>query len=161
MIGKREGMLDTVMRYMRDSGFSFATSSEFNMVLFKMVGKNGQWTCYGIAREQQRQFALYSKLGFKVPPDTRSAVAEFLTLANYGMIIGNFEMDMSDGEVKFKTSIDVSGGELTHGMLDALFGFNLAMFDKYLDALTAVALAAKGPQRAIAEVEERANEEED
>ena len=161
MIGKREGMLDTVTRYMRDRDFRFVVTPELSMVLFRMVGKNGQWTCYGIAREKERQFALYSKLDFKVPPDTRSSVAEFLTLANYAMIIGNFEMDMRDGEVRFKTSIDVDDGKLTWGMLDSLFGINFAMFDKYLDALSDVALAAKSPLRAIEEADERANEEED
>jgi len=34
-------------------------------------------------------------------------VNEFLTRANYGLNIGNFEMDFQDGEIRFKTAIDV------------------------------------------------------
>ena len=37
------------------------------------------------------------------------AIAEFLTRTNYSMIIGNFELDFADGEIRYKTSIDVQG----------------------------------------------------
>lgn len=30
--------------------------------------------------------------------------AEFLTRANYGLVFGNFEMDMHDGEIRYKPS---------------------------------------------------------
>jgi len=43
----------------------------------------------------------------------RGAVAEFINRANYGIIIGNFEMDFADGEIRYKTSIDVQGDKLT------------------------------------------------
>lgn len=52
-----------------------------------------------------------------VPEDRRLALAEFLTRANYGLFIGNFEMDWQDGEVRYKTSIDVAGDRLSTALV--------------------------------------------
>jgi len=42
---------------------------------------------------------------------------KFLTRANYGMMIGNFEMDFTDGEIRYKTSIDVEGDKLSSALI--------------------------------------------
>ena len=34
---------------------------------------------------------------------------KYLTLANYGVVNGNFEMDLSDGEIRYKTYVDADG----------------------------------------------------
>ena len=46
------------------------------------------------------------------PEEMRVPMAEFLTRANYGLRIGNFEMDFEDGEVRYKSSVDFEGIEL-------------------------------------------------
>ena len=51
----------------------------------------------------------------RVAEEQRQIVAELLARINYGLNIGNFELDMTDGEIRYKTSIDVEGGELTSG----------------------------------------------
>lgn len=43
------------------------------------------------------------------PENKRLAVAEILTRANLGMIIGNLELAFVDREIRYKTSIDVEG----------------------------------------------------
>ena len=41
------------------------------------------------------------------------AIAELLTRANYGIRIGNFERDYSDGEIRDKSSLDFECQSLT------------------------------------------------
>jgi hypothetical protein len=116
-------------------------------------GKNGSWVCYAQARDEQRQFLCYSVMESKVPEPKRQAVAEFLTRANYGLWIGNFEMDFSDGEVRFKTSVDVGGGELTTAMVKTLVHTNVLMMDRYLPGIMSVIYGGTAPAEAVAEVE--------
>ena len=47
----------------------------------------------------------YHTAPIKVPVEQRAAVSEFITRANYGLTKGNFEMDFSDGELRYKTTI--------------------------------------------------------
>jgi hypothetical protein len=41
-------------------------------------------------------------------------------MANYDMIIGNFELDLRDGEVRYKTSIDFEGDRLSFAYINNL-----------------------------------------
>ena len=53
-------------------------------------------------------------------------IAQFLTPANYGTLIGNFELDFKDGEIRYKTSIDVEGDRLTPALIKRLVYSTLA-----------------------------------
>ena len=47
----------------------------------------------------------YHTAPIKAPLEQRTAISEFITRANYGLTNGNFEMDFSDGELRYKTTI--------------------------------------------------------
>lgn len=85
----------------------------------------------------------------------RGAVMEFLTLANYGLMEGNFEFDLSDGEVRFKTSLRVAGNEDLEVAVAHLLAFNLAVFAVYGEAFAAVAVGTADPAEALQIVEQR------
>ncbi|MEO3704272.1 hypothetical protein [Trichormus azollae] len=50
----------------------------------------------------------------------RMAVAEFIARGNFGIVIGNFEIDFSDGEIPYKTSIDVKGDRPSFALIKRL-----------------------------------------
>jgi len=116
-------------------------------------GENGKWTCYAKAREEQEQFVFYSICPVNAPENKRLAVAEFLTRANSGMIIGNFEMDFKDGEIRYKTSIDVEGDSLTSALIKRLVYANVTMMDEYLPGIMSVIYGDVSAVDAIAQIE--------
>ena len=116
-------------------------------------GKNGQWTCYAKADEEKEIVTFYSYCPVKVPEDKRPIMADFLTRANYGLYIGNFEMDYNDGEVRFKTSIDVEGDRLSFELMKRLAYNNVGVMDRYLPGIMQVTYGGASPQEAIAKVE--------
>jgi len=93
---------------------------------------NGKWECYAAANEEQQQMVFYSICPINTPASKRQALAEFLTGINYGQIIGNFELDMEDGEIRYKTSIDVEGSTLTLLQINNLVYTNITMMDTHL-----------------------------
>ncbi|MEB3294607.1 MAG: hypothetical protein VKJ24_15735 [Synechococcales bacterium] len=57
------------------------------------------------------------------------------------LITGNsnhFELDFNDGEIQYKTSIDVEGDRLTPALIKRLVYTNVAMMDDYLPGIQAV-----------------------
>jgi len=116
-------------------------------------GQNGKWTCYAKAREQQQQFVFYSNCPLKVPETKNLAIAEFIARANFGMIIGNFELDFTDGEIRYKTSIDVEGANLTFTQIKRLVYANVMMMDQYLPGIMSVIDSDVEPKDAIAQIE--------
>ncbi len=117
-------------------------------------GMNGKWMCYAQAREAQRQFVFYSVLPVNVPANKRADVAEFITRANYGMIIGNWEMDYTDGEVRYKTSMDVEGIDISAPMIRQLVYANLVVTDRYLTGIMRVMYSDLPPAHILEDIED-------
>ncbi|WP_244932227.1 YbjN domain-containing protein [Nocardioides sp. W7] len=101
------------------------------------------WPFVAQVEPEDQQIAFYSLLPDEVPPDRREAVATVLTHANYGLTIGSFEIDVTDGDVRFRTSLDLGAAEVDDTVLAALVSplvvHNLAAMDLWIDGLQAVA----------------------
>lgn len=110
---------------------------------------NGKLDMFIHAHDEARRLLVYTRpQAILVRDAALSAVAEFLTRANYGLPLGNFELDMNDGELNFKNSVDVNGGELTSDMVKTLITFSLECVNRYLPGLRDV-LDGTAPQQAI------------
>jgi hypothetical protein len=116
-------------------------------------GKNGDLRCYAIVRVDLEEFLYYAVAPVKIPEDDRTAVAEYLTRANYGLRIGNFELDYSDGEVRYKSSIDFEGQTLTSELIRNAIYPAVHTMDRYLTGLLRVSFGGATPLEAIEEVE--------
>lgn len=117
------------------------------------TGKSARWMCYAQAREQQQQFVFYSVCPINAPSARRAEAVEFITRANYGMIIGNFELDYNDGEIRYKTSIDVENAALTSPLVKQLVYSNVAMMDRYLPGIMSVIYGGTDPAEAVRIIE--------
>ncbi len=116
-------------------------------------GKNGDLRCYAIIRVDLEEFLFYAVAPVKVPEEVRMAVAEYLTRANYGLRIGNFELDYSDGEVRYKSSLDFEGQTLTSDLIRNAIYPAVHTMDRYLPGLLRVSFGGATPHEAIEEVE--------
>ena len=81
-------------------------------------------------------------------------MAEFLTRVNYGILIGNFEMDYKNGEVRFRTSLDFEDQVLNYALISNHVYPNVWMMDRYLPGLFAVVDSEKDPEEIIKTIEE-------
>ncbi len=121
------------------------------IVRMNFAGDSGNWACLAQAREPHQQVVFYSICPLRVPEAKRAAMSEFLTRVNYGVVIGNFEMDLDDGEVRYKTSLDLE--DVTEpAVLPALLGHivyaNVAAMDRYLPGMMAVITGSKSAAEA-------------
>ena len=117
------------------------------------AGEAARWQCYCKVREEQHQILFYSIAPSSVPEDKRAAVAEFITLANYGLIIGNLEMDFGDGEVRYKSAVDVEGAPFDPSSIRNIVYANVLTMDRYLPGLLAMLHGDLSAVDAIAKVE--------
>lgn len=117
------------------------------------IGKSGELRCFANIKVDLEQFIFYATAPIKVPEEVRPAAAEFLTRANFGMRIGNFELDYSDGEVRFKSSIDFEGQVLTFDLIRNAIYPAVQILDRYLPGLMRVSYGGATPVEAIEEIE--------
>jgi hypothetical protein len=137
---------DAVARYLAGRDWPFQEIDD--LFATPVTGTAGNWMAYFVPREEDEQLLVYSGLRATVPTDRLDAVLNYLTRANFDLAIGNFEANVDDGQVRFKTSIDVAGAELSDPLIDHLFMANVASADRYLPGLEAV-IVGTDPAAAI------------
>ena len=131
-------MTNVATRLLDERGCSYETLPEGGVLTFLFSGGDESWQCFIELQEDAQRVVIYSVCPFNVPEQLRRRMAEFLTRANYGLLIGNFELDLDDGEVRYKTSIDHKGSELTTPLLSRALLANLHTMDSHLGAIAAI-----------------------
>ncbi len=96
------------------------------------------WRVHVWIRVAEHQVLVHSVYPALVPEDRRAAVGRFLHRANFGAILGNFELDLDDGEVRYRTSIEVGDLHPSPGLLRPLFVANIGTCHRYFPGLAAV-----------------------
>jgi hypothetical protein len=145
--------LETLGQYLKDINWYPQRLKDKTAYRVIFSGENGQLACYAQILVDLEQFLFYAVAPVKVPEEMRIATAEFITRANYGLHIGNLEMDFSDGEVRYRSSLDFQGQELTPQLIKLTIYPAVQTMDRYLPGLMTVVYGGKTPAEAVAEME--------
>ena len=148
-------LFNQLLQFFEQDDRSFDRTQGETVLCLTHEGKNGSWSCYAVVAEEQRQILFYSVCPIAAPAARRAAAMEFFTRANYGMPIGNFEIDLEDGEIRYKTTIDVKDGTFVAEFAKQPVYTNVRAMDAYLPGIVATIERGIGAQEAIALVEKR------
>ena len=116
-------------------------------------GTNTDLRCVAQIKLEGQQLVIYSFSPVRVPEDRRILAAEYLTRANYGLHVANFEMDFNDGEVRCKGSLDFEDEALSFVWIRNTIYPSVRLLDRYFPGLMKVIYGEKTPADAITEIE--------
>ncbi|HEY9078313.1 MAG TPA: YbjN domain-containing protein [Anaerolineaceae bacterium] len=147
-------ILETAARFFEQDGWQFEKIPNRPLIhtTYESVDHHC-WECYAQERQDFQQLIFYSIFPLKAPPVTRYRLVEFLTRANFGMFIGNFEMDMSDGEIRYKTSMDFEDQQVTTGLIHNLVYNNVSAMERYYSGIQKMIQEDLPPKDVISEIE--------
>ncbi len=131
-------LLDVMERFLVEGGWPCDKEEDRDLLRSALQADNGTYAISIKTLENFGQVLCYVHSQTFIAAERRMDVAEYLTRANFGMHIGNFEMDFGDGEVRFKVALDVDGGELTPSMASSMVVAGCMMMDRYYPGLMAV-----------------------
>ncbi|OCT13646.1 hypothetical protein A8709_18840 [Paenibacillus pectinilyticus] len=94
-------------------------------------GENGTWIVLVRTDEEKQVCLVYSIFPEFVPEEHRGEMAVYLIEENYDLVVGNFELDTTDGELRYRTSIDAENAHLTMELFGQLFKTNVVNMDHY------------------------------
>lgn len=101
----------------------------------EIPGAEDSYTCYVQIDDELGQLVFYGIVPHTVPPADRVESAVALAGVNYGLAVGKFELDLTDGELRFSTGIDVTGTRLDPVVLERMIDNALEMLDAYTPTL--------------------------
>ena len=140
---------DVLIAHFEANGIRFSSNRERRRAWFTMNSGSALQKCtFGFDRtgdvlQIRIQYPVLAKEKF------RPHAMEFITRANYGLVIGNFEMDLKDGEIRYHTSHLMKEGQLDDDTIQRLFSTAMGTADRYFPALMRVLFAGETPEDAV------------
>jgi len=98
---------------------------------------------------REDNYSTITTLPLTADTDHRLAMAEYLTRVNWGMRNGNFELNMEDGEIRFKSYVHVGAGQLDASAAKLGVMLPFLMIDRYGDGLLEVLFGFRTPREAF------------
>ena len=90
-------------------------------------------------QEGNHLLAVYGVLPFLVPESHRSAAVLLLTQINYDMLIGNLEIDVNDGEIRYKNAIDLEvvgmSADIIEHLLQSVIAMTTVLYEVFSDLI--------------------------
>ena len=98
---------------------------------------------------REENYSTITTLPLTADTDHRLAMAEYLTRINWNMRNGNFELNMDDGEIRYKTYVHVGQEkpDIAAARLATMLPF--LMIDRYGDGIIDVLFGFKTPKEAF------------
>jgi hypothetical protein len=147
-------MLDEIIAYFERDGWKYRRLGSHPAIEMGVAGEQATYRLVAIVDDERSVVRFLTFIEGRVPEHRRREVMEFLTRANFGLLLGNFELDLSDGEIRFKCSQSVEGDHLSYEQYQHLLYVSVAMVDRYFPGLQRVLQGTADAAAAIADIEQ-------
>jgi hypothetical protein len=118
-----------------EMSWRFGESAEGLNLCAGWSGANGYLPCFVQVDDERPIITFVSRVQCPAPEEKRPAMAEFVNRANCRVWVGHFEIDFADGEIVYRSVMNLADGALTIGMLAALVYGNVYTMDRYLPGI--------------------------
>lgn len=99
-------------------------------------------------------FIVYAFSPINADPESVGEIAKYLAMANYGLYLGNFELDVRDGEIRYKCTVDCDGMEtIPADIVGRAIHIPFRMFHRYGDGIAALAMGFSDAETEIKKAE--------
>lgn len=154
-----ETIANAINDYLKSNGWHFGFDSKLGLFNFNWVIRQSKIRKLKYTIDVSREgFAAYVRPEFTADEDNAELMvrlSECINRINFGLRMGNFELDYRDGELRYKYSVDCPNGSPPHPeLIERSIHIPAAMYRRYSPALMGVLFADANPKKAVAECED-------
>ena len=157
-----KNIADAINSFLTEDDWHFSFDDQYGLFKFGLNLKGRIKKVSYIVDVKDDEYVVYaiSPIGADEKDEKMMAVmAEFICRANYGLKNGNFELDMRDGEIRYKSFVDCEGLTPTTEMVRNSIHCPAAMFDRYGDGIVDIIFGNSTAKEAVAKCEKSPEEE--
>lgn len=141
--------INIIKDFLNSQDWQFTQVEGKNILLFGIGGKNGNFQCIADLIEDEKSFIFFSVFGANTPEIKRLDMLKLLNNLNYKLILGNFEMDLQNGDIRFKTSISFNHFELNQNFVEELILSNIVTMDNSLPSIIGLMFGEISVEKAL------------
>lgn len=101
---------------------------EKDVFLFGIEIDNFGFQCSFLGMEDEKILIFYSHYPTRIKKKNLKSMAWLITQLNANISVGNFDLDIETGDLRYKTSIDVEGADYIFPLIENLVNANLSIF---------------------------------
>ena len=132
--GSATPIVDYLKRYLEDKQWHYSyyqprknDPQNSHHLCLRMRSKKLDCSYLFRVQEKNALLAIYGILPFVIPESHHHAAMLLITQINYDMLIGNLELDIRDGELRYKNAIDVEALGINDATIEYLLQSVIAM----------------------------------
>ncbi len=145
-----------INRYLTEDDWHFSFDEDMGFFRFNLTLKSKIKEIRYVISVAEDSYTVYAISPLSAETDDSAMMAnmaEFICRANYGLRNGNFEMDFSDGEIRYKSFVDCEDARPSDEIISNSIRCPAAMFSRYGDGILAVIFNNTPAQRAVEKCE--------
>ncbi|MBR6825646.1 MAG: hypothetical protein IKM59_03765 [Oscillospiraceae bacterium] len=128
----------TLCQAIDERKWTYTKEEEKLLVHFSVRGDDLPMHFLLVVDADRQLVRLMSPLPFKMCEEKRIEGAIATCVASYKMVEGNFDYDLSDGEIVFRTTASFRDSVIGTGLFQYMISLSCAMVDKYNDLFLAI-----------------------
>ncbi len=126
--------LTQVCQYLDEDEFAYGVRSDGQTVATGFVGDHAVFPMTVGLHRDEALLGVFVRIPLVAPEARRGEMADAINRANYGLSLGCFEMNPSDGTIGFRIVMPLEDGSLTRDQFRHLFYSAMASADDYTRA---------------------------
>lgn len=147
---------DAINTFLEEDDWRFSFDEKLGIFKFPLNLKGKMKKINYIIDVERNEYIVYtiSPLGADEDDETIMAnMAEFICRANYGLRMGNFELDFNDGEIRFKVHVPCNEIIPTTEMIQKSIYCPAKMFERYSSGILSVLFNHTSGKEAVEQCE--------
>lgn len=124
---------DTLCSMLDNIGWKYDKVEEKLMIKSGVKGEDLPIDFLVIVKPNNEVVQFISSLPFNMPEDKRVEGALAICAANYGMVNGSFDYDLSDGQILFRLTTSYRDSQLSEALFEYMIMVSASTIDKYND----------------------------
>jgi len=152
-------ILVAAKQYLESVAWGYTCNDDETVLTTEVRGDNATYTVNLVADHRAGWFGCYVIPKTTIPPSAVPIVAEYLARVNFANLIGDFEIDLSDGAFLYKTNVLSGVGDVpSQGAFASAINLAGNTMDRWYPGVLAIIHEGLSAQGAIARVKGQGNE---
>ena len=153
---EQEQIVDAVRDWLDGDDWRYEYDAEKHLIKMGITLKSKIKSGRIFIDVKQDCYAVYLCAPISGDKDNLGELLKYLAMANYGLLNGNFEVDVRDGEIRYKTFVNCDGLQsLSPAVIQDSIYVGCLMMDRYGDGIAALALGFSDADTEIKKAEHR------
>lgn len=139
---------EAIEQYLKNDEWNYEFDEEREFIRCGINLRNRLKECRIIVDIDETKYLSLALINLNCDEEHRAELSKFLTMVNYGLLIGNFEMDFNDGEVRYKIATNCKDCIPSQAVIEDSLMIPAVMFEQFGDAILDVMFGVKSAEEA-------------